>query len=311
MWSASSRTVTSTAPRSQWPWLDEVLEPAGAGDDDVDAAGAAPGPAGSGRRRRRSSSCVRPSARASGSTTAATWLASSRVGTRTRPRGRAGLAAAVGGGEPGDQREAKARVLPEPVRPRPSTSRPARLSGSVATWIGNGAVMPLRGEHLDERGGDAEGVEGGVGRQHGGVRRRSGRRRAPGEEPTGAGGGVARRARRPRRAATAAAATRRRPLAGWRRARGGAQVEVMKEVLERSGGRTAPRRARARRTCTGAGRAHIVSETSVSRAHLGGAASSPTSIPAAPDERGRRRYTLLNQTPAACALGARVTRHIG
>ena len=36
----------------------------------------------------------------------------------------------------------KARVLPEPVWPRPSRSRPARVSGSVAAWMGNGAVKP-------------------------------------------------------------------------------------------------------------------------------------------------------------------------
>ena len=33
-------------------------------------------------------------------------------------------------------------VLPEPVLPRPSTSRPASASGRVAAWIGNGVVMP-------------------------------------------------------------------------------------------------------------------------------------------------------------------------
>ena len=33
-------------------------------------------------------------------------------------------------------------VLPEPVRPRPSTSRPASASGSVAAWIGKGVVIP-------------------------------------------------------------------------------------------------------------------------------------------------------------------------
>ena len=37
---------------------------------------------------------------------------------------------------------AKASVLPLPVLPRPSTSRPASVSGSVSTWIGKGAVMP-------------------------------------------------------------------------------------------------------------------------------------------------------------------------
>ncbi len=35
-------------------------------------------------------------------------------------------------------------VLPEPVRPRPSTSRPASEFGRVAAWIGNGAVTPSR-----------------------------------------------------------------------------------------------------------------------------------------------------------------------
>src|SRR5689334_16634127 len=37
---------------------------------------------------------------------------------------------------------AKPRVLPDPVFPRPRMSRPASASGSVAAWIGNGAVMP-------------------------------------------------------------------------------------------------------------------------------------------------------------------------
>ena len=68
-------------------------------------------------------------------------MASSRVGTRTRPRGGAfaepdGLASLLIMGRP------KARVLPEPVRPRPSTSRPESASGMVAAWIGNGLLMP-------------------------------------------------------------------------------------------------------------------------------------------------------------------------
>ena len=37
---------------------------------------------------------------------------------------------------------ANAIVLPLPVRPRPSTSRPASESGSVADWIGNADPMP-------------------------------------------------------------------------------------------------------------------------------------------------------------------------
>ena len=51
---------------------------------------------------------------------------------------------------------ANAIVLPLPVRPRPSTSRPARESGSVAVWIGNAVGDALRGEALDERRGHAE-----------------------------------------------------------------------------------------------------------------------------------------------------------
>ena len=37
---------------------------------------------------------------------------------------------------------ANAMVLPLPVWPRPSTSRPARESGNVADWMGNGSVTP-------------------------------------------------------------------------------------------------------------------------------------------------------------------------
>ena len=36
----------------------------------------------------------------------------------------------------------KARVLPDPVCPRPRMSWPAIASGTVAIWIGNGCVMP-------------------------------------------------------------------------------------------------------------------------------------------------------------------------
>ncbi len=37
----------------------------------------------------------------------------------------------------------KESVLPEPVRPRPRMSLPARASGMVAAWIGKGAVTPF------------------------------------------------------------------------------------------------------------------------------------------------------------------------
>src|SRR5581483_10313928 len=66
------------------------------------------------------------------------WPASSRVGARTRARGRDGLARPTRetSGIP------KARVLPEPVGARPQMSRPARAAGIVAAWIGNGSVTP-------------------------------------------------------------------------------------------------------------------------------------------------------------------------
>ena len=83
---------------------------------------------------------LRPWVRASGANTSATWSASSRVGTRTReraqPDGAAEPVSVVIMGRP------KPSVLPEPVRPRPSTSRPASASGMVADWIGKGSVMP-------------------------------------------------------------------------------------------------------------------------------------------------------------------------
>ena len=57
---------------------------------------------------------------------------------------------------------ANASVLPEPVLPRPSTSLPARVSGSVSTWIGNGSVMPLAVSDGDEWSRHAERAEGDV-----------------------------------------------------------------------------------------------------------------------------------------------------
>ena len=77
-----------------------------------------------------------------GAISAAIWLASSRVGASTRPRGRFGelrwRVAASG--------TAKARVLPEPVGASPDTSRPARTSAIVTAWMGSGRViLRLRG----------------------------------------------------------------------------------------------------------------------------------------------------------------------
>src|SRR3954447_7045410 len=87
---------------------------------------------------RRSSAC------ASGASSSATWLASSRVGARISPRG----ADAVRGRSPACSRASTARpkasVLPEPVCARPRTSRPARASGNARVWMANGMVKPRR-----------------------------------------------------------------------------------------------------------------------------------------------------------------------
>src|ERR1700744_1092869 len=79
------------------------------------------------------------------------WVASSRVGASTRPVGWPGRRLA-------SARRAtigieKASVLPLPVLPRPSTSRPARVSGRVLTWMGNGSVIPRADRLLISRAG--------------------------------------------------------------------------------------------------------------------------------------------------------------
>src|SRR6478752_8497429 len=72
------------------------------------------------------------------------WVASSRVGAGTRRMRRPGLRkwAASRSASLATSGMAKAMVLPEPVRPRPRTSRPARVSGRVLTWMGNGSTIP-------------------------------------------------------------------------------------------------------------------------------------------------------------------------
>src|SRR5690625_7793827 len=92
-------------------------------------------------------------AAASGWITPAIWVANSRVGASTRPRGWPGRVEREGprllpwSRDPARRATSgkeKANVLPEPVLPRPSTSRPARVSGSVSCWIGKAAVLPSR-----------------------------------------------------------------------------------------------------------------------------------------------------------------------
>ena len=74
----------------------------------------------------------------SGDSTSTTCLASSRVGTSTRAVGWPGLACSTvcSIGRP------NASVLPEPVRALPHTSRPARESTIVASWMAKGSSMP-------------------------------------------------------------------------------------------------------------------------------------------------------------------------
>ena len=85
-----------------------------------------------------------PYAAASGSMTAVIWVASSRVGASTSASGRPARRCPPASLPP--RREtigiANARVLPEPVLPRPSTSRPFMVSGRVSTWIGKASVLP-------------------------------------------------------------------------------------------------------------------------------------------------------------------------
>lgn len=73
-----------------------------------------------------------------GARLSAAWFASSRVGTRTRARGRLGAARRVRSivGSP------KASVLPEPVGALPQISRPSSAGPMVSVWMGNGVVMP-------------------------------------------------------------------------------------------------------------------------------------------------------------------------
>ena len=53
----------------------------------------------------------------------------------------------------------KARVLPEPVGRGRGRRDPARASGIVAAWIGNGVGDAVAGEPLDEARGHTEGGE--------------------------------------------------------------------------------------------------------------------------------------------------------
>ena len=140
--------------------------------------------------------------------------ASSRVGTRTSPRGRRGRARSPASRL--SRASPNASVLPEPVWPRPSRSRPARASGRVAAWMGNGAVKPSVASARSQRFGQTECAERGhpgrgYGPQHlgrggrGGGAGRTGVARGPlGVRRSRSGLGAAGSAASVRRACTAA-----------------------------------------------------------------------------------------------------------
>ena len=73
-----------------------------------------------------------PAVAATGSSTSATWTASSRVGTSTRPSGALGSATSVMRASIGTP---NASVLPDPVSARPHTSRPCIATGIASVWI--------------------------------------------------------------------------------------------------------------------------------------------------------------------------------
>ncbi len=139
IWSASSRTVMATSSRRQSPRSMRSLSRPG-----VATRISAP--------RRRVADCLvidmppttvasrRFTAVAYGVSASVTCWASSRVGTRTMASGARGSARRPA--VRASMASPKARVLPEPVRPRPRMSRPASEFGRVAPWIGKGSVTP-------------------------------------------------------------------------------------------------------------------------------------------------------------------------
>ncbi len=140
IWSASSRTVMATSSRRQSPRSMRSLVGRG-----VATRISAP--------RRRVADCLvidmppttvasrRFTAVAYGVSASVTCWASSRVGTRTMASGARGSARRPA--VRASMASPKARVLPEPVRPRPRMSRlKASEFGRVAPWIGKGSVTP-------------------------------------------------------------------------------------------------------------------------------------------------------------------------
>ena len=122
---------------------DQVEQPAGRGDEHVDATRAARRSAGPSRRRRRRRAPARRRLAERGQRVLHLLgqLAGRHQHQAARGAGAGGRAAPASRASIG---RPKASVLPEPVSARPSRSRPASASGSVAAWIGNGVLMPRR-----------------------------------------------------------------------------------------------------------------------------------------------------------------------
>ncbi|SDC43732.1 hypothetical protein F558DRAFT_01879 [Streptomyces sp. AmelKG-A3] len=150
IWSASSSTVIATSSRRQSPRSMRSLS--------------RPGVATSTSAPRRSDPAWRlidmpPTTVATrrftdvayGVSASVTCCASSRVGTRTMASGACGWARRPA--VRASRARPKARVLPEPVRPRPRMSRPASEFGRVAPWIGNGSVTPCAARVLSSAAG--------------------------------------------------------------------------------------------------------------------------------------------------------------
>ena len=189
MWSASSRIVTSTAPRSQWPWpMRSSSRPGQAMRTSMPPASACtcgfwPTPP--------KIVVVRHAERAGQRVDDGGDLVGQLTGRHQDQRARPlGLPLAVRRRQPGDQREAEGQGL-------------AGAGAAAAEHVAAGEAVGQRrdldrerrgdaagGEHLDQRRGDAEGGEGGVGRQHGGdvADRHDDRRR---DDVRGAGAGRA------------------------------------------------------------------------------------------------------------------------
>ena len=155
--SASSIAVTSTADRSHVRLLRVVGQPAGGRDQEVDAALQLGGLTVERQPADHGGDGQAQHAFAYGATASTTCWASSGSGP-ARGRGRRACERSP------SRRDGSARpnasVFPEPVCARPSRSRPARVSGRVAAWIGNGVGRATSRERTRRRRGEAEVGEG-------------------------------------------------------------------------------------------------------------------------------------------------------